>query len=111
MPWSYSKAFAVGEAGGRIPLSRIFDRQHGACGVLDCGFPGVCLIIHPDPNPFCGRGFNSIIFHQTTKEGHTDPLCCLVKPVGIASSLLLAITAIQIRNFQILTNFSEDSGS
>ena len=23
----------------------------GACGVLDGGFPGVRLIIHPDPNP------------------------------------------------------------
>ena len=45
-----------GEAGGRIPPSMIFDRQHGACGVLDCGFPGVCLTIHPDPNPFADVG-------------------------------------------------------
>ena len=39
------------------------------------------------------------------------PFSFLVEPVRFASPPLLAITAIQIRSLQVLTNFSEDLGA
>ena len=42
----------------------------GACSVLGCGFPGVCLSIHPDPNPLLvlGHGFD-LQSYSTNENG------------------------------------------
>lgn len=69
--------FLAGGDGGRIPLSRTpsaplchKESSHALRGsllvtnsrasLLDCGFPGVHLSLHPDTNPLCclGRGFD-----------------------------------------------------
>ena len=68
-----------GGDGGNIPLSRTPSAPLSRASLLDRGFPGVLLSIHPDPNPPYALDVGSIpSFRQTTKEGRLDPLCCLV---------------------------------
>ena len=70
-----SEAVRIGGDGGNIPLSRTPSAPLSRASLLDRGFPGVLLSIHPDPNPPYALDVGSIpSFHQTTKEGPMDPL-------------------------------------
>ena len=57
----------------------------GARGVLDCGFPGVFSSYTRIRTHLAvlDVGSTPSFYHQTTKEGPMDPLCCLVEMAGV----------------------------